>query len=201
MSPRARAIHVIRAINPLEPHSRPFVGIMGPRSFIAFIGFAIGERVHEWTRPSFRKNPASLFFPASSRVSSLNLRVSLSSLKIERRRVDVEKLVSAQCRWNTLSDSYLWPLFQRLFSLLLCVSLSLLLVEGQETDATGNHHSPVPTRNPGGVGLIEGKPEYGARARADWQQEQPVPRAGFRAHIFLIWRGVVPFSLPVLSAD
>ena len=42
---RARAIHVIRAINPLEPHSRPFVGIRGPP--FVHRGFAIGERVHE----------------------------------------------------------------------------------------------------------------------------------------------------------
>ena len=35
MSRRAHAIHVIRAINPLEPHSQPFVGIRyARRSFI-----------------------------------------------------------------------------------------------------------------------------------------------------------------------
>lgn len=61
LSRRARAIHVIRAINPLEPHSRPFLGIRPPRSFIEV---SLWKRVHSWTTTVVRqKAPSSLFSP------------------------------------------------------------------------------------------------------------------------------------------
>lgn len=61
LSRRARAIHVIRAINPLEPHSRPFLGIRPPRSFIEV---SLWKRVHSWTTAVVRqKAPSSLFSP------------------------------------------------------------------------------------------------------------------------------------------
>lgn len=109
LSRHARAIHVIRAINPLEPHSRPFLGIRPPRSFIEV---SLWKRVHSWTTTVVRqKAPSSLFSPLILlTVPPLVCRFArlVSSWDRKREEGARRKLVSVQCHRNTLSQ----PLFQ-----------------------------------------------------------------------------------------